>query len=153
MVKNEIQFTVSGDPKPLKRHRSRAVKTKTGKFFIQNYNPSDKDQDNFVAKCLWFKPDKPIASPVILDIEFYLKRPKSHYRTGKYSEMLKDSAPKFHTKKPDLDNLIKFVKDSLNGIFWNDDSQVYCIIAYKNYADPESGPETIIKIKEIADDR
>lgn len=29
-----------------------------------------------------------------------------------------------HTKKPDLDNLIKFTKDCLNGVAWHDDSQV-----------------------------
>ena len=42
-----------------------------------------------------------------------------------------------HTKKPDLDNCIKFVKDCLNGIAWKDDSQVVRIVAYKHYhADP-----------------
>jgi Holliday junction resolvase RusA-like endonuclease len=38
-----------------------------------------------------------------------------------------------HTKKPDLDNLIKFVKDCANGILWDDDSQVTAITAAKAY--------------------
>lgn len=29
-----------------------------------------------------------------------------------------------HTKKPDLDNVIKAVKDGMNGIVWRDDAQV-----------------------------
>lgn len=29
-----------------------------------------------------------------------------------------------HTKKPDLDNIIKAVKDGMNGIVWRDDAQV-----------------------------
>lgn len=41
-----------------------------------------------------------------------------------------------HTKKPDLDNVIKAIKDGLNGIVWGDDSQVAvfreCIKGYSD---------------------
>jgi Holliday junction resolvase RusA-like endonuclease len=33
-------------------------------------------------------------------------------------------APKYHIGTPDMDNLEKFVADSLNGIFWKDDSRI-----------------------------
>lgn len=46
--------------------------------------------------------------------------------------------------KPDLDNTIKTTQDSLNGIAYNDDSQVYKISAQKIYA---PFYYTIIKIK------
>jgi Holliday junction resolvase RusA-like endonuclease len=39
-----------------------------------------------------------------------------------------------HVKRPDLDNLIKFVKDCLNGLAWADDSQVWKVTARKFYA-------------------
>ena len=29
-----------------------------------------------------------------------------------------------HTKKPDIDNLCKFVMDSLSGLLWQDDNQI-----------------------------
>ena len=48
-----------------------------------------------------------------------------------------------HIKKPDLDNLLKFTKDCLNGVVWKDDAQVFSIIAEKRY-DPN--PKTIISI-------
>ena len=40
-----------------------------------------------------------------------------------------------HIKKPDLDNLIKGVKDAMNGIVYKDDSQVYKINAIKIYSE------------------
>ncbi len=46
-----------------------------------------------------------------------------------------------HTKKPDLDNLIKFVKDCANGVLWHDDSQVNNIQASKLYS---VSPSTVI---------
>ena len=49
-----------------------------------------------------------------------------------------------HTKKPDLDNLIKFVKDCANGILWHDDSQVVTIEAAKLYSEE---PETRILLR------
>ena len=38
------------------------------------------------------------------------------------------------TKRPDLDNIIKIVKDALNGIAWKDDSQVVELHGYKQYS-------------------
>lgn len=39
------------------------------------------------------------------------------------------------TKKPDIDNLIKSVLDSLNGIAYKDDSQIVTVVAEKFYSD------------------
>jgi Holliday junction resolvase RusA-like endonuclease len=46
-------------------------------------------------------------------------RPKSHWRTA----------------RPDLDNTVKLLKDSLNDICWKDDSQVCALVAQKFYSD------------------
>lgn len=40
-----------------------------------------------------------------------------------------------HTKRPDLDNIIKIVGDALNGIAWKDDSQIVGVMAEKSYSD------------------
>lgn len=50
-----------------------------------------------------------------------------------------------HTKKPDLDNIIKQL-DSLNGIVWNDDSQISELYAFKVYHDT---PAIQIQVTEL----
>ena len=40
-----------------------------------------------------------------------------------------------HTKKPDLDNLIKICLDGMNGIIFKDDSQITSIHATKVYGE------------------
>jgi Holliday junction resolvase RusA-like endonuclease len=51
-----------------------------------------------------------------------------------------------HVKKPDLDNLIKLVKDCCNGIVWHDDSQVVKEECQKFYS-WDSNPQTLIEVK------
>ena len=77
-----------------------------------------------------------------------MKRPKSHFRTGKFANYIKEKWIKLpHTKKPDIDNLIKFVLDALQGQngFFFDDSQVVRLYAEKIYTDD---PATEIMILE-----
>ena len=39
------------------------------------------------------------------------------------------------TKKPDIDNIVKIVLDSLNGVAYIDDSQVVALLVEKHYAE------------------
>ena len=70
---------------------------------------------------------------------FLLKRPKSHYGTGRNNDRLKDNAPAFCLKKPDLDNLQKAVFDAITDHkIWKDDSQVIKETTEKLWADNQS---------------
>jgi Holliday junction resolvase RusA-like endonuclease len=40
-----------------------------------------------------------------------------------------------HTKKPDCDNLAKSILDALNGIAYDDDSQICSLTVHKFYGD------------------
>lgn len=42
----------------------------------------------------------------------------------------------YHTKRPDIDNLAKAVKDALKGIIYADDSQIVEAHLYKRYGEP-----------------
>lgn len=53
----------------------------------------------------------------------------------------------FPAKRPDLDNLIKTVKDACNRVVWLDDSQVCTLTVTKRYSD---NPRTKIMIEELA---
>ena len=145
--KTLARFVVEGVPVPLKRHRDTTIiNRKTGKANRVKYDPSSEDKKNFLLKCLAAtKPPKVYDVPLRLVIVFFMPRPKSHYGTGKNAGKLKDSAPVNHTSKPDLDNLIKFVKDALNGKYWTDDSIISTVIATKVYSNE---PKTRIIIKQ-----
>ena len=61
-----------------------------------------------------------------------MPRPKAHHKAN--GEIRAD-APFHHSKKPDLDNLIKATLDAMTQAgAWRDDSQVSTIRASKQYA-------------------
>ena len=137
-----IDFTIYGDPKPKKRHRSRVIKSKFGKSYAMTYpDPGGVSEENYIklAASQNFK-ESIITGAVELKLGFCFSVPKS-YSKKKTDEALNGFLK--HTKKPDLDNLIKAVKDALNGIVWHDDSQVFLVTAEKIYVER---PRTYIEI-------
>lgn len=85
--------------------------------------------------------------PLRLTCIFYFPRPKSHYRTGKNSGLLKDSAPKYHTNKPDADKLLRAIGDSLSGTVLRDDSEFASVVAVKCWGEPT---RVEIKVEEMS---
>ena len=107
------------------------------------YDPSAKDKREFMLKCVEEQLPEGIAGPLSIDLTFEYKRPKTHFRTGKFSHIMKEDAPMIHTQTPDLDNLVKFVLDALNGKYYIDDRQIYKITARKKWSETD---QTIVKI-------
>ena len=124
------EFRVLGLPKP--QARPRAVSR--GKF-VKVYSPSTEWKE--AVKYAATKQETITAEAIEVSLEFYFDRPKSHYGTGKNADKLKASAPRFHTKKPDVDNLAKAVLDACQdaGLF-KDDSAVITLEVSKFYIDP-----------------
>jgi len=135
-----VQIIVRGKPQSLARHRH----TKRG----FNYDPSKKDKHIFLEKAIKSSlPVTPFTGAITMVIKFYFDRPKNHYRTGKYKDIIKPSAPHHHTNTPDIDNCIKFVCDALNGVYYMDDRQIDHIDAYQNYSNSHQ-PRTEVYIME-----
>lgn len=112
-----IRFRVPLRPKPLKRHR-------LGKR-NRVYDPNVEEKERWIRSALQqvsmlptssltaspqVQPQvQPIQGPVKVHLCFNLKRPQSHYRTGRFKADLRADAPTLPTSKyyGDIDNLAK----------------------------------------------
>lgn len=72
-----------------------------------------------------------------------LRRPKDHFSTA---GVIKQWAPRFPTKKPDLDKTLRAIKDALTGIVYVDDSQVVVVTIAKEWRNIE---DTWICVEEM----
>ncbi|NTV60600.1 MAG: RusA family crossover junction endodeoxyribonuclease [Chlorobiaceae bacterium] len=139
-----ISFFVAGKPLALKRHQT--VRVKSGRSI--EYDPSAGDKADFLAMVRRSAPETPFTGPLEVKMTYFFPRPKSHYGTGKNGTILKISAPHFHTSKPDLDNLEKFILDALNEVFWKDDAQVCRVAKQKVYTDQTPG--VMVRIESLS---
>ena len=130
----ELCVMIPGTPIAKKRPRF----ARRGKF-VTTYNEQWGEEDRFRLQLrlevLGHKPI-PAGTAVYLHLYFLMPVPKG-------TSQKKIDGGLLHTKRPDLDNMIKFVKDCANGILWHDDSQVVSLEAYKYYGDK---PATKIQI-------
>jgi len=126
----QIARVVLGEPKAQPRHRH----FQRGNF-VTTYDPAAKLKESFAGILQAEAPIEPISTPMILELTFYMARPNSHYGSGKKAEFLKESAPEYHSGRPDLDNLTKFVQDALNKIYYRDDALICQLIAKKVYSE------------------
>ena len=136
-----ITITIPGNPIAKKRPRF----VRRGKFNM-TYNAQETEEGLVIVQAMQqMNGVKPICGPVDVFISFRIGRPRSHYGTGKNSNVVKQSAPEWPIKKPDIDNAVKFYLDCLNGIAWQDDAQVVGLRSIKSWGDPE----TVIMIKPV----
>jgi Holliday junction resolvase RusA-like endonuclease len=155
LIKNRrrkhIKFTIRGSPRVLIRHR-------TARGFM--YNPSASAQEAFCDTLLNLLPlryrpiftdddednDKLSTVPTVLfpqneclklTILFRMKRPLSHFIASKPGPGRLKSAfagqRLASNNRCDVDNLAKFVLDSLNGLLYVDDKQVVSLNVLKVY--------------------
>ena len=81
--------------------------------------------------------------PIIIELSLYIPMLKSF---SKIKRLKATDGVLRPTTKPDIDNYIKGILDSLNGLFWHDDGQIVEIHAGKYYSD---NPRIEMEIKEI----
>lgn len=139
---NIIHIVVLGEPKSQKRHRHVRFKNMN---FSRTYDPSQPDKKDFLSIIQDRAPAQPFDCPIHVDLLFYFSRPKSHFRSGKNAHLLKESAPKWHTSKPDVDNLFKFVTDAMTKVYWRDDSLICSSSVMKLYDEKMPRTEIIIR--------
>ena len=124
---------VKTKPRPQQRHRS------SGRH---HYDPSSKEKQDFIFQIQDRIPKKPSEDAIDMYFTFCYKRPQTHYRTKNKKKILKNNMPYYKKSVPDIDNLVKFYMDCLQGPIYKSDSQVVSINATKVY-----GEEDFVHIK------
>ncbi len=123
---DEIKILIPG--KPIAKHRPRFARR--GKFVV-TYSDQETEEGRFLWELKQQWKQKPLEGPIQVRAFFYLPIPASTPKKQKAHMELVDPP---HTKKPDLDNLAKFLKDCCNEVVWKDDSQVCRLYASKAYS-------------------
>jgi Holliday junction resolvase RusA-like endonuclease len=132
-----IEFTVPGEPVAKARPRV----TKSGLTFTPaktvNYETLVKEM--FAIECK----NQYLEGEIKAEMDFYFTIPKS---TSRKKRALMISGEIRPVKRPDTDNVIKSVTDAINGLAYNDDSQIVEIVARKWYGEQ---PKAVVKLTEI----
>ena len=132
----KLSIVIPGNPIAQSRPRLR----RTGKF-VSVYDPDRKEKElliSYVQEEIG-KHFQPIEKPISINITFHMPMLSTWSPPRKQK-----SEGLIHIKRPDLDNLLKYILDSLNGILYSDDSQIYEINTRKIYS---SEPKTVICAK------
>lgn len=139
-----IEFSVPSIPVAQPRQRHRVIQS-AGRAFASNYTPKDSPVNAFKAavqlaavNALGSSP--PLDCPIRMDVVFVFPRPANVRK--------KDGNGRLpHTGKPDRDNLLKSLQDSMNGIAYRDDSLIYDGRVTKFKASSEEGPHVEVRIE------
>ena len=126
-----ITITIPGDPTPKGRPRM----TRTG----HTYTPARTRDYEARIRAAWTS--EKLSGPLRAIITAYIRIPKSAKMAVRKNMLSGHEKP---TKRPDLDNYIKSALDGLNGLAFDDDSQVIEIIARKAYGEE---PRLVISLE------
>lgn len=136
LSRRQPDFVVNlpGPPRGKGRPRTRVVKTGGGKSFASIY--TDAETRNYEGMLRQAAADAVgnaplLAGPLIVAVHALFPVPASWSRRKRADALCGAMMP---TGKPDCDNLGKEI-DALNGIVWNDDSQVVEMTITKAYAE------------------
>lgn len=126
-----IQFTVQGKPQAKERPRFK----KTGDKTICYTPKKTKTYENLVRReykkqcdSYYFRD----LTPIVVSMRIYYPIPTKTKVTVR-NDMLDGTIRP--TTTPDIDNVIKIICDSLNGLAYKDDAQIVCVTATKYFSE------------------
>lgn len=155
-----VKFTVLGEPTGKGRPQTKVIYSekrfknkKTGKVrntLVNNVTPKKTViYENEVKEVYRLQCDNyrfPDGAMLDMRIIAYYRIPKSQTKRNK--ELMKKQLLR-PTKKPDMDNVVKIIADSLNQIAYRDDTQIVDCQCRKFYSD---NPRVEVTIKEVKPD-
>lgn len=127
-----MKFTIWGKPKAKGRPR---LSTYNG--FARAYTPKDTIEYENLIKLSYLQASETqekleYEKPISLKVVAYYQIPKSVSKISKEKMLNGEILP---CVKPDIDNILKSVLDSLNKIAFKDDTQVVRLFATKYYSE------------------
>lgn len=110
------------------------------------YNPSARGMNKtreFVKQALQGRSLPLMKGPLLVIVHYRIPAPS----TITYKKRcLYHCLP--HAKRPDGDNLEKFLNDALNGVLWDDDSRIAWLVRSKSMVNSKEG-ETVIFVRQL----
>ena len=123
-----VKFTVPG--KPVGKQRPRFSRTYTG---VRTYTPRKTQEYEDLVRISYRQVSKQkLEGAISATIYGYFEPPRSISKKQR-EQMLNGNIS--YIKKIDSDNLAKSILDALNGVAYDDDSQVCLLIVQKLYAE------------------
>lgn len=132
-----ISFTIPGEPVPQGRPRV----TRAG---ITYYDAKTKAYRELAKKCATIAQvgRESLLGPLAMIVGCEFSVPESWPKYKRQAAL----HGQWHTSRKDVDNVVKAVSDSCNGIIYDDDSQIAVVIGTKCYS---SEPKTKVIIYEL----
>ena len=132
-----VNFTIDGEPVGKERPRFNLATKRT-------YTPNKTKSYEELIKWLYQSKVKyRFTGYIKMTIRCYYSIAKSNSKKVKEQKRNNVLRP---SKKPDIDNVIKVVADSVNGIAYKDDTQIVEVVASKYYSDK---PRVEVMIEDI----
>jgi len=152
-----IVLEVHGKPAPKGSARAMLIGGKP-RLIASSSGRNETDQSRWskvVREAALAQHDRFADTPLAVSIVFRLRRPVSHFRTGRNATQLRDGAPAAPLTNPDVDKLVRCTLDALvdtvsrgreyPGIV-DDDARIVVIKASKVYASSASDEGATIMI-------
>ena len=129
------QFNIN----PVPAARPRVSRWST--YYPKKYTQFKKDMEALTSELN----TTPCENLVCVSLEFLIKIPKSWSKKKRLA-----SENTYCNNNADIDNYIKAILDSLNGVFFIDDKQVVEVFAIKKYSNE---PRILFKMMEMNNDK
>lgn len=126
-----VHIEIEGVPVAWKAH---------GGYGRKSFNILWREKDHHVEKIRSQYNGQLLEGAVAIEYTFYMPIPKSISKKKRTAMIHNDIRP---TKRPDIDNMQKFISDCLIGIVIKDDSQAVGVCSSKFYSE---NPRTVIRI-------
>lgn len=136
----EAEFTVPGKPKPQRRPKPNYTRR-----MLYDLDRTTKKEWRMKVPAAVVNSRSGRNAPVVVSLKFYFKRKASHFRKRKGRLELRAAAPRHHTYKPDVDNLVKLALDAMNGACYADDKVVVKATGEKLWTTGDERTEVVLK--------